>query len=55
MNQDVIRVSGDITSLSVVIATLLKLLPPLAALASLVWTCIQVYEWYKKKYGSKTN
>lgn len=45
------RVIGDISSLGVVITTLLGLLPPIAALASLIWTGIQIYDWYKKKKG----
>lgn len=39
----------DGTSVGVAITTLLGFLPPLAALASLIWTCLQIYEWYKKR------
>jgi hypothetical protein len=34
----------DGISLATVIASLAAWLPPLAALASLVWTCIRIYE-----------
>ena len=36
--------TGDIVSISTVIATLAGWLPALAALASLVWTAIRIYE-----------
>lgn len=34
----------DGVSVATALATLAALLPPLAALASLVWTCIRIYE-----------
>lgn len=34
----------DAISIGVVIGALSELLPPLAALATLVWTCIRIYE-----------
>ncbi len=39
----------DLTSLSTLIATLLGWLPNVAALFTLVWTGIQIYEYFKKK------
>jgi len=44
-----IKVAVDVVSVSTAFAALLGYLPPLAALASLVWTAIQIYEWWKKK------
>ncbi len=35
---------GDIFSLGVVIATLVNWLPDIAALASIVWMCLRIYE-----------
>lgn len=43
------RIILDIGSWGVVITSLLGILPPLAALASLAWTGIQIYEWYKNR------
>jgi len=39
----------DVTSLTTVIATIIGWLPPLAALASIIWTSLQIYDWYKKR------
>lgn len=35
---------GDVVSLAAVIATLAAWLPPIAALVSIVWTLIRIYE-----------
>lgn len=43
----------DVGSLTTVIATIIGWLPPLAALASIIWTGIQIYDWYKKRKVSK--
>lgn len=34
----------DVLSASVVVATLAKLLPAIAALTSIIWSCIRIYE-----------
>lgn len=47
------KVATDVLSLGVAGATLVKLLPPAAALASLIWTGIQIYEWWKKKRATR--
>jgi hypothetical protein len=45
----------DWTSIGVVLGTLMNFLPAIAALASLVWSCIRIYEtktvqdWLKKR------
>lgn len=36
--------AGDVTSVGVVMAALVEIIPALAALASLVWACIRIYE-----------
>ena len=38
------KVVGDITSFGVVSATLMSVLPPVAALLTVVWTAIRIYE-----------
>lgn len=48
-----VKYTADAVSWGIIGATLAKILPPIAALASLIWTCIQVYEWYKKKRTDK--
>lgn len=35
---------GDVLSLGVVVTTIVGLLPALAALVSIVWGCIRIYE-----------
>ena len=40
---------GDILSWSAVIATLVGWLPPIAAIASLIWTGVQLYDRFKNK------
>ena len=39
----------DISSLAVVGGTLLAYLPAIAALFSIVWSCLRIYEWFKKR------
>jgi hypothetical protein len=34
----------DVASIGTIVATLVGLLPHLAALASLIWSCIRIYE-----------
>lgn len=38
------KMTGDLLSLSVVIATLAKMLPSVAALLTIIWTLIRIYE-----------
>lgn len=35
---------GDTTSLTIVVAALVELLPAAAALISIIWGCIRIYE-----------
>lgn len=49
----------DFTSIGVVFGTLIQILPSVAALASLVWSCIRIYEtktvqaWLKNRKAPK--
>jgi hypothetical protein len=40
----IVKAIGDISALAVVISTIAKLLPPLAALFAIIWYCIGYYE-----------
>lgn len=44
-----LKLVGDVISPTIAVATLLLWLPPLAAVFSIVWSGIQIYDWYKKK------
>jgi len=35
---------GDVASVTLVSATLMKILPPLAALLTVIWSAIRIYE-----------
>lgn len=51
----VIKLTGDVASFGVALATLAKILPPLAALISILWIGFQFYysepvkEWRRKR------
>jgi hypothetical protein len=49
MNHDSVRVAGDAISFGIVVGTLVKLLPAIAALASFIWYSILIWEKFKKK------
>ena len=44
MQQEQLKHLGDVVSVGTVIATLAAWLPPLAALFTIVWTAIRIYE-----------
>lgn len=44
MQQEQIKQLGDALSLGTVIASLMAWLPPIAALLTVVWTAIRIYE-----------
>ncbi len=52
---DTIKVAGDLVSIVTVLGTLAQLLPAVAALLTIVWTCFRIYEtktvqgWLGKK------
>lgn len=41
---DALKSIGDVLSVTTVVGTLSQLLPPIAALFTIVWTCIRIYE-----------
>lgn len=43
----------DVASATVAIATVIKILPPVAAAFSIIWTAIQVSEWASKKWNNR--
>lgn len=43
------KICLDCISLGVALGALAKVLPPIAALLSIVWTSIQIYIWWKKR------
>lgn len=53
------KVVGDAVSIGIVGATIIQWLPAIAALVSIVWGCIRIYEtktvqgWLHKRKGKK--
>jgi hypothetical protein len=41
---DSVKVTGDIISLVTVLGTLAQILPAIAALLTIIWTCFRIYE-----------
>ena len=48
---DHVKTAVDVSSLFVAWAALIEWLPALAALMSIVWTGIRIYEWAKRKWS----
>lgn len=46
---DYFRTGLDLAAITNVIATLVGWLPSIAALLSIIWLGIQIYDWYKKR------
>lgn len=46
---DHLKTTVDISSLFIAWASLIDWLPALAALLSIIWTGIRIYEWWKKR------
>ena len=44
MNIQQMKVTGDITSMGVVVTTLMGYLPAIAALLTIIWTIIRIWE-----------
>jgi hypothetical protein len=44
LQQEQLKAAGDVLSVGTVIATLAAWLPPLAALFTIVWTLIRIFE-----------
>jgi hypothetical protein len=59
LGPDPVKSTVDAISLMTVVGTLMQWLPAIAALASLVWSCIRIYEtatvqqWIKNCFGPK--
>jgi diacylglycerol kinase len=49
MSHEHMKNAVDLAAGSVTLATLVALLPPLAALASLIYACLRIYEWFEKR------
>jgi CHASE2 domain-containing sensor protein len=49
MSHEHIKNAGDVVAGSVALATVAAWLPPLAALASLIYACLRIYEWLEKR------
>lgn len=44
MQQEQLKVAGDVLSVTTVVGALMSWLPPLAALFTIIWTAIRIYE-----------
>lgn len=44
-----VKDAGDVLSIGAVIATTVGYLPEIAALFSIIWTGIRIYEWVQEK------
>jgi len=59
LGTDPVKTTADAVSLITVVGTLLQWLPAAAALASLIWSCIRIYEtatvqqFIKNHFGPK--
>jgi hypothetical protein len=52
---DQAKAVADAASIAVAFSTVLKLLPAIAALFSIVWTGLRIYDWFadRRKKGAK--
>jgi hypothetical protein len=48
-SQEQVKVVGDVVAGSVTVAVLMTWITPLAALASLVYACLRIYEWIEAR------
>jgi len=53
MSHELLRDIGDASAATVAVVTLVKWLPPLAALFTLVWTGIRIYDYFEKRYKER--
>lgn len=44
---------GDLLSLGLVAGVFAKMLPAIAAILTIVWTAIRIYEWYRHRVLKK--
>jgi hypothetical protein len=53
-SQEQAKVVGDVVAGSVTAAALMSWITPLAALASLVYACLRIYEWLEARYARRS-
>ena len=47
--QEPFKIVGDFTAGGVTVATLLGYLPAIAAIVSIIYGCLRIYEWIEKR------
>ena len=53
-SQEQYKVAGDIIAGGVTVASLMAWITPLAALASLVYACLRIYEWFEGRHAKRS-
>ena len=48
-----LKAAGDALSLATVLGSLASILPPIAALLTIVWTGLRIYEWFENRRKRK--
>lgn len=48
--QEPAKTTVDVLAGSVALASLVKWLPPLAALLTVFWTCLRIYDWFEGRF-----
>ena len=54
MTQDTIKTAVDVASVSTLIGTLAGYLPAVAALLTIIWTTLRIYEYFRQMPRCKT-
>ena len=52
MSTNAVKEVADWISAGVVVSTFFEVLPAVAAILSIVWTSIRIYEWWKGKQNA---
>ena len=47
------KVIGEVIALSTIGATIMKVLPAVAAVVAIVWHCLLIYDWARNKIRHK--
>jgi hypothetical protein len=53
MNHDAVKITLDGAAIGAAIGAIAGWLPPIAALMSIIWLGMQMYDWIQKKRRSK--
>ena len=53
MTMETAKQAADVVAASVMGLTIVKWLPPLAALFTIVWTGVRLFEWIEKRFFGK--